>query len=87
MFLENTHLDICYAVETLSQFMTAPLHPNWTATKHILRYLWGIFTFGLRYSTRDVRLHGYTNADWVGNVVDKKSTFECCFNLGFAMIS
>ena len=34
-----------------------------------------------------MRLHGYTNADWVGSVVDRKSTSGCCFTLGSASIS
>ena len=31
-----------------------------------------------------MRLHGYTDADWAGSVVDRKSTFGCCFSLGSA---
>eukprot|EP00253_Pinus_taeda_P002672 PITA_02672 len=87
MFLVNTYLDICYAVNMLSQFMTMPLHAHWIATKHILRYLHGTITLGLRYSTKDVQLHGYTDVDWARNVIDGKSTFGCCFNLGSAKIS
>lgn len=48
MFIVNTHLDIYYAVKTLSQFMVEPLNVHWTATKHILRYLQGTITLGLR---------------------------------------
>ena len=33
-----------------------------------------------------MRLHGYTDADWAGSVVDCKSTFGCCFTLGSASI-
>ena len=32
-------------------------------------------------------LHGYTDSDWAGSAVDKKSTFGYCFSLGSAMIS
>ena len=32
-------------------------------------------------------LHGYTDADWAGSVVDRKSTSRCCFTLEFASIS
>lgn len=58
MFSMNTHPNICYAMNTLSQFMTEPFHAHWVAIKHILRYLHGTITLGLRYTTRDVRLHG-----------------------------
>ena len=87
MFLANTHLDICYAVNTLSQFMTEPLHAQWIATKHILRNLHGLITLGLRYSARDFQLHGYNDAELDENVINRKSTYGCFFSLGFAMIS
>lgn len=72
MFLLNTHLNICFVVKTLSQFMTNPLHTHSVAAKHILRYLHGTINHGLRYTFGDVRLHGCTNADWDGNVLNNK---------------
>eukprot|EP00253_Pinus_taeda_P005896 PITA_05896 len=36
MFLVNTCPDICFVVNTLSEFMTEPLHAHWVAAKHIL---------------------------------------------------
>ena len=62
-FLMNIGPDICYVVNTLSQFMTEPLHAHWIDVKHILRYLHGTITFGLRHFVGDVRLHKYTNVD------------------------
>ena len=35
----------------------------------------------------DYRLYGYTDADWVGSVSDRRSTLGGCYSLGFAMIS
>lgn len=87
MFLVNTRIDICYAVNTLSQFMTEPLHAHWIISKHVLRYFHGLITLGLRYYSKDVQLHGYTDVDGAGNVIDRRSTYGCCFSLGFAMIS
>jgi len=63
MFLVNTHPDICYALNTLSQFMIEPLHLLWITARHILRYLQGSITLGLRYSVRSVKLNGYTDVD------------------------
>jgi hypothetical protein len=31
-------------------------------------------------------LHGYTDSDWIGSTVDRKSTSGYCFSLGSAMI-
>ena len=36
MYLMNTRLDICFVVNTLSQFLTDPRHVHLIATKHIL---------------------------------------------------
>jgi hypothetical protein len=38
-------------------------------------YLRGTIGFGLRYVRDDgVRLHGYSDLDWVGSAVDRKIT-------------
>jgi hypothetical protein len=61
---------------------------HWVAAKHILRYLRGTITYGLKYaSNSEVKLHGFTDSDWVGSVEDRKSTYGLCFSLGSAMIS
>ena len=58
------------------------------AAKHVLKYLLGTIAYGLKYtSSGGVMLHGFTDSDWVGSPVDKKSTFGYCFSLGSAMIS
>eukprot|EP00253_Pinus_taeda_P025224 PITA_25224 len=70
-----------------SQHIVEPHHIHWIGAKNLLRYLRGTITYGLRYTTGDVRLLGYTDADWAGNVEDCKSTSRCCFSLGSASIS
>eukprot|EP00253_Pinus_taeda_P028231 PITA_28231 len=87
MFLVNSYLDICFAVDTLSQHMVEPHHIHWIGAKNLLIYLCGTITYGLRYTAGDVRLLGYTDVDSAGSVVDRKSTFGCCFSLGSASIS
>eukprot|EP00253_Pinus_taeda_P004175 PITA_04175 len=37
MYLVNTRPNICYAVNTLSQFMVEPKRAHWAASKHVLR--------------------------------------------------
>lgn len=51
MYLTNTRPDICFAVNTLSQFMVEPRRVHWIAAKHIMRYLKGTVEFGLRYTS------------------------------------
>jgi hypothetical protein len=88
MYLVNTRLDICYAVNVISQFMSQLRQTHWITSKHVLRYLRGIVGYGLRYaSSVDLSLQGYADADWAGSAVDRKSTSDCCFTLGSATVS
>eukprot|EP00253_Pinus_taeda_P022896 PITA_22896 len=87
MFLVNSRPDISFVVNTLSQHMVEPHHTHWIGAKNLLRYLHGTITHGLRYTAGDVRLLRYIDANWVGSVMDRKSTSGCCFSLGSTSIS
>ena len=72
MYLVNTRPDICYAVNQLSQAMVKPTKLFWKAGKHVLRYLRGTSEYGLQYrKTYEVKLHGFTDADWASNPTEK----------------
>ena len=63
-------------------------HIHWVAGKHILRYLHGTISYGIRYASNGgVLLLGYIDSDWGGSIVDRKRTSRYCFSLGSAMIS
>jgi hypothetical protein len=88
MYLTNTRPDICFVVNTLSQYMVDPRKVHWIAAKHILRYLKGTIEYGLQYLQGDqAKLSGYTDFDWAGSAIDRKSTSGCCFTLGSGVIS
>jgi hypothetical protein len=88
MYLTNTRLDICFSMNTLSQFLVEPRHVHLVAVKHVMRYLKGTLDCGLSYDgDHDSTLSGYTDLDWAGSVSDRKSTSGCYFSLGSAMIS
>jgi hypothetical protein len=88
MYLVNTRPDICFVVNTLSQFMVEPREVHWVAAKHVLRYLQGTIGYGLQYLGGDgVRLQGFSDSDWAGSDTDRKSTSGCCFSLGSTVIS
>jgi hypothetical protein len=88
MYLVKTRPNICFAVYALSQYMVEPRHVHWIAAKHVLRYICGTLGYGLRYvSDGEMKLQGYTDSDWAGSIVDRKSTLGCCFSLGSSMIS
>eukprot|EP00253_Pinus_taeda_P024673 PITA_24673 len=75
MYLVNTKPDICYAVNTLSQFMVEPKRAHWVAAKHVLKYIQGTVEHGLLYTRgNDIALSGFTDTDWARSSVDRKST-------------
>jgi hypothetical protein len=47
MYLTNTRPDICFAVNTLSQFLVEPRCVHLVAAKHVMRYLKGTLDYGL----------------------------------------
>ena len=49
MYRTNTRPEICFAVNTLSQFLSDPRNVYLIATKHVLRYLRGTIDYGLKY--------------------------------------
>ncbi|GLJ30415.1 hypothetical protein SUGI_0601930 [Cryptomeria japonica] len=86
MYLVNTRPDICYATNVLSHFMCEPKKIHLMVAKHILRYLCGTIGLGLKYKNVEIQLQGYSDSDWAGSSIDRKSTTGCCFSLGSAMI-
>ena len=88
MYLKNTRANICFAVNTLNQYLVQPRWVPLIAAKNVMRYLKGTIDFGLYYDgSHEYRLYGYTDADWAGSVSDRKSTSGGCYSLGSAMIS
>src|SRR5882762_8331607 len=88
MYLTNTRPDICFSVNTLSQYLVQPRQVHLVAAKHVMRYLKGTIDFGLYYDgSNEYRLYGYIDANWTGSISDRKITLGGCYSLGSAMIS
>jgi hypothetical protein len=84
----KTRPDIAYAVSCVARFCAKPSKEHWTGVKRILRYLKGTNKFGLIYrEDTPVAITGYSDADWAGDVGDRKSTSGYMFLLGGAAIS
>jgi hypothetical protein len=87
MYLMNTRPNICFAVNTLSQYMVEPRSVHLISTKHVMRYLKGTIDYGLRYDLYcEIRLQRFTDLDWDDSVADQKSTSVCFFSMGSTMI-
>ena len=88
MYLKNTRPNICFAVNTLSQFLIDTRHVHLIAAILILRYLKGTVDYGLKYkANQKINLERYVDSDWEGSAIDRKSTSRCCFSMGSGVIS
>jgi hypothetical protein len=75
IYLSHTRPDIAYAVSVVSQFMHCPSEEHMEAVTRILKYLKSSPGKGLMFSKNDhLEVEGYTDADWAGNISDRKST-------------
>lgn len=83
-----TRLDIAHSVNVMSQFLTAPCTIHFAAVLRILRYLRRTLYKGLLFSsTSKLKLHAFSDSDWVGDVNDRHSTTGYCVFLGNSLIS
>lgn len=67
--------DIAFATCYLSRYLDRPTQELWTAGKRILRYLKQTKEKGLIYQKEDnnISLQGFSDSDWAGDTVDRKS--------------
>ena len=87
MYLTNTRPDICFAVNTLSQYLVQPRRVHLVAPKHVMRYLKRTIDFGLYYDgSHEYRLYVYTDADWAGSISDRKTKSGICFEVCYELM-
>ena len=87
MYLMITRPNLCFAVNTLSQFLTDLRHVHLIAAKHILKYLKGTVDYGLKYeANQNINLEGYEDSYWEGSAIDRKRTLRCYFNMRSSVI-
>jgi hypothetical protein len=95
----TTRPDIGYGVNQVARYMKNPGLQHEVACKRILRYLRNSSNLGLEYygftgSSNDrmditvpIHLHGYTDADWAGDMDTRKSTTGYAIMMNGCLIS
>ncbi|KAK6159149.1 hypothetical protein DH2020_006463 [Rehmannia glutinosa] len=87
-YLILTRPDISFVVNKLSHFLHHPKESHMTAAKRILRYLKGSQEVGLWYPKEGgFKLIGYSDSDYAGCRVDRKSTSGYCIFLGNSLVA
>ncbi|XP_019190535.1 PREDICTED: uncharacterized protein LOC109184994 [Ipomoea nil] len=87
-YLAITRRDLSYVVNHVCQFMHSPTVDNWGLVQRVLRYIKGTLDYGLRLSaSSSATIHAYSDSDWIGCPIDKKSTSGYAIFLGSNLIS
>jgi hypothetical protein len=88
LYLTATRPDIQFSVRLCTRFQASPRTSHQQAVKRIFRYLRRTPDFGLLYSTSSsLALHGFSDADFAGCRLDRKSTSGTCQFLGSSLVS
>lgn len=91
MYLSTTtRPDVTFSVFYLSRFLDKPTVEVWNTAKRILRYLQGTKEMGLTFyknTTDEIKLVGYSGADWATDTTDIKSVSGCIILYGMNSIS
>jgi len=85
--MKCTRPDICFAVGLVSRYQSNPGEKHWKVVKRIMRYLRGTYDYALVFQGGDMKVRGYTDADFGGDIDSSVSTSAYVFTLGGGSIS
>jgi len=88
LYLTASRPDIMFVVCLCARYQSDPKESHYNATKRIMKYLQGTKDVGLWYPNNvSLSLSGFSNSDFAGCKVDRKSTSGTCHMLGSSLIS
>nr|KYP73997.1 Copia protein [Cajanus cajan] len=88
IYLSHIRPDVAFAVSLVSQFMHQPKEVHLQATLRIVQYLKGTPGKGILFKrNRNVNLEAYTDVDYAGSIVDRRSTTGYCTFLGGNLVT
>ena len=88
LYLTASRLDILFSICMYARFQSNPKESYIITAKRIIRYLKGTSNLGLWYSKdSSLNLIGYSDADYGGCKIDRKSISGTCQFLGSNLIS
>ncbi|XP_073276496.1 secreted RxLR effector protein 161-like [Primulina huaijiensis] len=88
LYLTASRPDLMFSVCLCARYQSNPKISNLKAVKRILRYIAGTIDLGLSYTHEtNSNLVVFSDADWAGDLDDRKSTFGGCFYLENNLIS
>ncbi len=85
IYMTITRPNLSYAIGVVNQFMQTPQKPHLDVVRHILRYIKHTLQCGIFYEAK-TQVHGYTDVDWAGNILDRRSTNGFMFLLEVVLL-
>jgi histone deacetylase 1/2 len=87
-YLTLTRPDLSFSVNKICQYLHAPTTAHWTAVKRVLRYIKGTVQLGLKFQrSSSTLLSAFSDADWAGDIDDRRSTGGFAIFFGPNLIS
>lgn len=88
LYLTASQPNIVFSVGMCARYQSNPKESHLKAIKRILRYVKGSKNLGLFYpKSKEFNLTAYTDADYGGCKIDRKSTSGICHFLGNSLVS
>jgi hypothetical protein len=87
LYLCASRPDIMLSIRMCARFQANPKKVHLRAVKRIMRYFVYTLKFGLWYKGYTFDLIGYSNVDYAGCKIDRKSTSGTCQFLGRSLMS
>jgi hypothetical protein len=87
LYLTTTRPDIQFTVRLCAHFQASPRSSHWTAVQRVFRYLKHTSEFEIWYSaSSSLDLVGFSDADFAGCRIDRKSTSGTYHFLGSSLV-
>jgi hypothetical protein len=86
LYLTATRSDIQFTVGLCARFQSSPRFSHRTPVQRVFRYLKHTPEFGIWYSASSLDLVGFSDADFAGCGIDRKSTYGTFHFLGSSLI-
>ena len=88
LYLTASRPDIAFSLGMCARYQACPKESHLLAVKRIIRYVKGTIGFGLWYPREtNANLAAFSDADWAGNVDDRKSTSGGSFYIGNCLVA
>ena len=88
MYLLNcTRPDVAYTAGRLRRYTQSPNQDHWTVVCRVLKYLKGIINYSLCFNAFPSVLEGFSDANWISDSDEMKSSSGYIFIIGGSVVS